>query len=230
MSNKNESIGVLATKAILGRTVFLIITATIMFLAAGTFKWINAWIYLSLFYTVMILIVFMHLASNPENVKLHQNADNTNKLDKLLITLYNLMLFIFPATAGLLFRAQMGFMDSWPWLGGLIIMALATAIALWSIRVNQFFEVEIRIQGTEHHVVNKGPYKVVRHPGYLSSIMMWFATPFILQNNYLFIFSILFSLVFVVRTNTEDKQLKKGLPGYVSYSETVRFRLIPGIW
>lgn len=37
-------------------------------------------------------------------------------------------------------------------------------------------------------------------------------------------------VLFVLRTHLEDQMLLDELPGYESYAEQVRSRLIPGIW
>ena len=36
--------------------------------------------------------------------------------------------------------------------------------------------------------------------------------------------------LFIYRTIREDRMLMDGLDGYVAYAESVRYRLIPGIW
>lgn len=41
---------------------------------------------------------------------------------------------------------------------------------------------------------------------------------------------IILTVVVVVRTHLEDKTLHEELDGYAAYEETVKYRLIPGIW
>jgi protein-S-isoprenylcysteine O-methyltransferase Ste14 len=39
-----------------------------------------------------------------------------------------------------------------------------------------------------------------------------------------------FSAVIIRRTALEDWYLSQELPGYLGYTESVRYRLLPGIW
>jgi protein-S-isoprenylcysteine O-methyltransferase Ste14 len=39
-----------------------------------------------------------------------------------------------------------------------------------------------------------------------------------------------FSAVIIRRTALEDRYLSQELPGYLGYTESVRYRLLPGIW
>jgi protein-S-isoprenylcysteine O-methyltransferase Ste14 len=54
----------------------------------------------------------------------------------------------------------------------LVILALATLTQAWAMAVNPFFSPVVRIQSERgHHVVTKGPYRFVRHPGYLAMLI-----------------------------------------------------------
>lgn len=43
---------------------------------------------------------------------------------------------------------------------------------LWAIHVNQFFVVDVTVSD-DMFICTDGPYKVVRHPGYLGSLVLW---------------------------------------------------------
>jgi protein-S-isoprenylcysteine O-methyltransferase Ste14 len=40
----------------------------------------------------------------------------------------------------------------------------------------------------------------------------------------------LLTIVLLIRTDLEDRTLKRELPGYKEYARKTRFRLLPGIW
>lgn len=62
-----------------------------------------------------------------------------------------------------------------------------------------------------------GPYRLVRHPGYLGSWLAFLPLAGAL-------------VVLVARTAFEDRFLRSHLPGYASYAQQVRHRLVPGLW
>ncbi len=104
-------------------------------------------------------------------------------------------------------------------------------LVLWSMVANAFFTTIVRIQSDRQHTVaTGGPYRFVRHPGYVGTILFHLATPFLLNSRWALIPAVLAAAVLVVRTALEDKTLQAELPGYKEYAAQVRFRLLPGIW
>ena len=75
-----------------------------------------------------------------------------------------------------------------------------------------------------------GPYRYVRHPGYVGIIAFGLATPLMLGTLWAFIPALFMLCISVVRTALEDRTLKEELEGYKDYAEHVRYRLLPGIW
>jgi protein-S-isoprenylcysteine O-methyltransferase Ste14 len=96
---------------------------------------------------------------------------------------------------------------------------------------NRFFSSTVHIQSDrEHQVVQEGPYRFVRHPGYVHGILMGLSVPLVLGSLWALIPAFVGSVIRVIRTYLEDTTLRKELPGYVEYSNKVKHRLIPGIW
>jgi len=114
----------------------------------------------------------------------------------------------------------------------LVICVLCYDVLLqWSMVVNTFFTTIIRIQtDRQHTVVTGGPYRLVRHPGYLATILSYVFTPLLLGSLWGLIPSVAAGIIIVVRTALEDKTLHDELPGYKEYAAKTRYRLIPGIW
>jgi protein-S-isoprenylcysteine O-methyltransferase Ste14 len=97
--------------------------------------------------------------------------------------------------------------------------------------INKFFSSVVRIQKDRgHKVIQDGPYKYVRHPGYVGIFFLAPAVPLILGSIWGLIPSGLFIIAIIIRTYLEDKTLHKELEGYKEYAKKVKYRLIPGIW
>jgi protein-S-isoprenylcysteine O-methyltransferase Ste14 len=96
---------------------------------------------------------------------------------------------------------------------------------------NAFFAEGVRIQTERGHTVTSGgPYRYVRHPGYVGSILSQVATPFLLGSPWALIPSLASGALFVLRTYLEDKTLQAELPGYHEYAQKTRYRLLSGVW
>ena len=122
-------------------------------------------------------------------------------------------------------------MPGWLWLIGLAIFLPGTAVFSWSMGVNPFFEKTVRIQTERgHQVIDTGPYRFVRHPGYLGFLGWILSAPFLLGSWWAFVPSVLSVAGLVGRTALEDRTLREELAGYAEYATRVRFRLIPGVW
>jgi protein-S-isoprenylcysteine O-methyltransferase Ste14 len=96
---------------------------------------------------------------------------------------------------------------------------------------NRFFAITVRIQEERgHQVVDTGPYRVVRHPGYAGSILYTLAIPIILGSWWTFIPGAVTVGLLIMRTGLEDRTLQEELPGYQNYSQRISSRLFPGVW
>jgi protein-S-isoprenylcysteine O-methyltransferase Ste14 len=116
-------------------------------------------------------------------------------------------------------------------VAGALFYALGQSLFLWAKAVNRFFSAVVRIQTERGQTVCRdGPYRFVRHPGYLSGVLFGPAGPLVLGSFWALIPAVLAALLLVVRTALEDKTLQAELPGYRDYARDVRFKLIPGVW
>jgi protein-S-isoprenylcysteine O-methyltransferase Ste14 len=96
---------------------------------------------------------------------------------------------------------------------------------------NRFFSGMVRIQTDRgHSVVSSGPYRWVRHPGYVAALFSYLATPIWLDSRWAFLPALFLTIALIIRTNLEDKALQDELEGYGEYTEQVPYRLLPGVW
>ena len=115
-------------------------------------------------------------------------------------------------------------------------MAQAGSFPAWqqlvkALSVNRHFEPTVRILTDRGHtVIDKGPYAIVRHPGYLTAAPLRLGIPLALGSYWALIPAVISYLLLVVRTVLEDRTLQDELPGYKEYAQRVRYRLVAGIW
>ena len=104
-------------------------------------------------------------------------------------------------------------------------------ILVWAMSVNRFFARVVRIQTERGHApVTAGPYRFIRHPGYIGFSTLGAAALLILGCPWAFIPGAASLALLVVRTAFEDRTLRTELDGYADYAGRVRYRLVPGIW
>jgi protein-S-isoprenylcysteine O-methyltransferase Ste14 len=120
-----------------------------------------------------------------------------------------------------------------PWLqvAALVVVTLAYGLGTWAMVANRFFSGHVRIQKERGHTVQtEGPYRFVRHPGYVASIISYFGYALMLGSLWALIPALLSNSLLVVRTALEDRTLQNELAGYRAYTRRTRYRLVPGIW
>lgn len=116
-------------------------------------------------------------------------------------------------------------------VSGFVLFALSAAAAVWAMVVNPFFSAVVRIQEDRgHRLITDGPYRFVRHPGYVVISIMLLASGLALGSWWSLVPMAALMPLIVRRTALEDRFLHKHLDGYPEYSQWVRYRLIPGIW
>jgi protein-S-isoprenylcysteine O-methyltransferase Ste14 len=208
----------------------VVLFAVLLFVSSGQIAWLWAWIYLCTYVLIIIINAFILPADLIE--ERGKSKENVKKWDKVIMTLN-----IFPAlgilvVAGLDYRFgwSSGIAD-WIHVSALILMILGQALFSWSMISNHFFSTAVRLQfDRSHQVATSGPYKYVRHPGYVGFIILNLATPLILGSLWALIPGAILTILFLIRTALEDKTLRNELEGYKEYAQKVPYRLIPGIW
>jgi len=94
--------------------------------------------------------------------------------------------------------------------------------------VNPFFSPHIRLQPERgHRLITVGPYRFLRHPGYLAMLVSVPASSFAIGSWLALIPAAAFCLVILKRVRAEDIFLQRNLAGYSEYMGRVRGRLVP---
>lgn len=114
---------------------------------------------------------------------------------------------------------------------GLVAFLGGIALFVYAMSVNRFFSSVVRIQDERgHHVIDSGPYAIVRHPGYVGMVLVAATMPLALGSWWAFVPGSAFVAFALRRVWIEDRFLAANLPGYRAYAARVRHRLLPGLW
>ena len=204
-----------------------------LFLPAGTLFWPKAWIFVLVSLAEMAAQFGYLWRVNQEVViaRSHYRLDS-KRWDKLLLCCY------LPSVLTILIVAALD--DGrfhWcplPWIVsvvGFTLFLLGFGLITWAQTVNKFFEPTVRIQADrQQQVIDRGPYRAVRHPGYVGGVLVAIGTALALGSVWALIPAAIASGLLLLRTHWEDQTLRRELAGYKQYSERVRFRWVPRVW
>jgi protein-S-isoprenylcysteine O-methyltransferase Ste14 len=214
-------------------TVYLVVYAAIFFGISGRFDIPQAWAFFGCYfvYTVIMALVIRNPALFKERSRGMQSV--TQSWDRVILTINALgMVGMYIVAALDIGRYGWGPRAEPPVIvGGFCLFYTGGAILAWTMRTNTFFSTVVRIQAERgHRAITTGPYRIVRHPGYVGMLMMIAATPLALGSYWAFIPAAIAGAAMVVRTGKEDALLHRELEGYTEFAQRTRSRLIPGVW
>jgi protein-S-isoprenylcysteine O-methyltransferase Ste14 len=199
---------------------------------AHTWRWWNAWLLAGALQAVTIVYHLILVRRNPAVLDArgtrHRDA---KKRDRVYLGFLGLFGAAAPVVAGLDAGAP-GWTGVVPGIaaGGALLL-LGFVGTTWAMTVNAHFEVTVRIQNDRgHRVVDDGPYRLVRHPGYAFGLLALGSVPLMLGSAWAWVPIGGLALTTLLRTAFEDRTLRAELPGYQAYAQTVRYRLVPGVF
>jgi protein-S-isoprenylcysteine O-methyltransferase Ste14 len=212
--------------------VYMMLTWVILFMAAGTWRWPGAWLFVGLQTAVFLTMGLWVARHNPGLINERgRKSDKTKGWDKVFALIYAPQLFLLPIVAGLDYRNGWTAVPLLWQIVGLIVLVPAMLLPYWAMYVNNFLVTTVRLQKERgQYVVTIGPYHYVRHPMYVGAILTMICTPLALGSWWALVPGGIGSLAMIVRTALEDNTLQNELPGYAAYAQQTPYRLLPGVW
>ena len=113
---------------------------------------------------------------------------------------------------------------------GLVILIIGFSLRQYSINVLGRFFIPVVKKLENHLIIQKGPYKYLRHPSYTGLFLELIGVALSLAN----LISIIIVLIFFIpailyRINIEEEFLSRNLEGYIKYKEGT-WKLIPFVY
>jgi len=211
----------------------LAVIALLLFVAAGSFRFWEAWLFLGMMGTSWTLFFFSFLKRNPQLLARRLQREETESTQKLFQKLFSALLFSGFVLIGLDFRfgwsRSMGAVPTvLIWTAQFVTLG-AYCLVFWVMKTNTFAASTIRVE-SEQEVISVGPYRLVRHPMYSGMAIAALASPLALGS---YVAAPLFALIIpllVYRLVHEERTLCRDLRGYSEYCERTSFRLLPWVW
>jgi protein-S-isoprenylcysteine O-methyltransferase len=114
---------------------------------------------------------------------------------------------------------------------GVVLFAAGLIFRWWAIiTLGRFFTVDVTIE-KDHELVERGPFRMVRHPSYTGVLLAFVGFALTLRNwGAIIIVLVPIFVAFVRRMNVEEEALRGALgEKYVAYMGRTK-RLVPGIY
>ena len=216
-------------QAIVKFTLGLVIVAALLFVPAGGFAYWQAWLLLAILFIPMFCAGLVMMAKSPDLLRKRLNAKEEQNEQKEVIALSGLMFLAAFILAGLNFRFGWIVLPKWvPYVAAGVFL-LAYVLYAEVLRENAYLSRTIEVQEGQK-VVDTGLYGIVRHPMYMTTLILFLAMPLVLGSVISFAVMLFYIPLIAKRIRNEEEVLEKGLAGYTEYRKKVRYRLIPFIW
>ena len=207
----------------------LLLVGLLLFLPAGTFRYVQGWLFLGILFIPMFAAGLIMMKKNPGLLRKRLNVREKETEQREVVLFSGIMFLAVFVSAGLSFRF------GWLMLP-LRVSILASAIFLGAyalyaevLRENTYLSRTIEVQ-EEQKVIDTGLYGVVRHPMYMATVLLFLAMPLVLGASLSFLIMLFYIPIIVKRIRNEEQVLAEGLQGYEEYRKKVKYRLIPYIW
>jgi protein-S-isoprenylcysteine O-methyltransferase Ste14 len=222
----------LLARAFAGFVFLFVVIAAVFFGSAGTLRDGRAWLMLAVFFgsagIITVWLWFRDQALLERRVKAGPGSepDPTQNLIQGLAGLAFLAIFAVP-----------GLDRRFGWSGVPLAISLVGdgmiaggfLIVFLTFRENTFTAGTIEV-AEDQHLIDGGPYAVVRHPMYAGALIMIAGIPLALGSWWGLVPAALLVPVIVWRLTREEALLAADLAGYRDYRRRVRYRLAPLLW
>lgn len=213
------------TKFVLG----VVLVGLLVFLPAGTFSFINGWLFMGILFVPMILAGIVLMIKNPGLLQKRLDAKEEQKEQSLVVKLSGLMFLSGFVVAGLGFRFDWYTLPKGTVIGAAIVFLVAYVLYAEVLRENTYLSRTVEVQENQK-VIDTGLYGIVRHPMYSATLLLFLSMPLVLGSIYSFLIFLVYPLIIAKRIKGEEDFLEKELEGYCEYKKKVKYRLIPFIW
>ncbi len=219
-------------RAFAGLGFLVVVLGAALFVAAGTFAYWQAWVFLAVF-VVMVVMITIYLGVHDRallarRVRAGPVAEATS-LQKCIQSMASFVFLGIFVVSGLDWRYEWSQVPAAVVVlgDGLVVLGLGAVFGVF--RANPFTSGTIEV-AREQKVISTGPYRLVRHPMYAAALVFVLGIPIALGSYWGLLGLPALATVIVWRLLDEEQYLSRNLDGYEAYRARVKYRLVPYLW
>ena len=207
----------------------LLIVGLLLFLPAGTLAYGQAWLLIGILFIPMFIAGSIMMWKSPELLRKRLDAREEQSEQKTVVILSGMMFLAAFIVAGLNFRFKWIVLPHWVSWAAAAVFLLAYALYAEVLRENVWLSRTIEVQENQK-VIDTGLYGVVRHPMYMSTLLLFLSMPLVLGSVLSFVIMLAYIPIIAKRIRNEERVLESGLAGYGEYKKRVGYKVIPFVW
>ena len=207
----------------------VVIIGILLFVPAGSFGFWQGWLLMGILFVPMFVAGLIMMKRSPDLLRKRLSAKEEQSEQKTVLLLSGFMFIAAFVVAGLNFRFGWLTLPNWIPILFAVVFLLAYALYAEVMRENAYLSRTVEVQENQQ-VVDTGLYGIVRHPMYMTTLLLFLSMPLVLGSVISFLIMLLYLPIITKRMRNEEQVLAEGLPGYAEYMKKIKYRVIPFIW
>jgi protein-S-isoprenylcysteine O-methyltransferase Ste14 len=215
-----------------GLVILVLVTGALLFAAAGTFDYWQAWVFLAIYFAVSLAITLYLMKKDPALLARRMSGGpfaEKEPSQRIIMSFASIGFIGLLVLPGLDRRFGWSQMPAYVAIAGDILMVLGWVGIFFVFRENSYSSATIEL-AADQRVISTGPYALVRHPMYVAALVMLLGMPIALGSWWGVLTMAAVVPAVVWRLLDEERFLARNLPGYTEYQRKVRYRLLPLVW
>lgn len=209
--------------------VGLAVVVALIFLPAGSFSYVNGWVFIGLLFVPMLILGTVLYFKAPDLLEKRLGAKEKETTQQGVVAISGLLFIGGFVVAGLDFRFGWSRVPTWAVIVASAILLIAYALYAEVMRENAYLSRTVEVQEGQN-VIDTGLYGIVRHPMYAVTVWLFLSIPIVLGSWWSLLCFLPYVVVIVIRILNEEKILEEGLEGYSEYKKRVKYRILPFVW
>jgi protein-S-isoprenylcysteine O-methyltransferase Ste14 len=219
-------------KAFGGLAILVLVMASLLFAAAGTFDYWQAWMFIAIYFAASLAITLYLMKEDPALLSRRMSGGpfaEKEPAQRIIMSFASIGFIGLLVLPGIDHRFGWSDMPAYVAISCDLLVVLGWLGIFLVFRENSFSSATIEL-AADQRVISTGPYAVVRHPMYAAALVMLLGIPIALGSwwGVLIMAAVVPALVW--RLLDEESFLARNLPGYAAYQGRVRYRLVPLVW
>lgn len=219
----------LVKKMVIRFSFFPVFLFLLTLLPAGTLNYWQVYVYCFFLLVPMVFVLFYFMKRDPQFLERRTRAKEREEAQKRLQVIFSLIFISGFIISGLDKRFGWSDVSIYISLSADFLMLMGYLLMFFVFKQNSYASRIVEVE-SDQKVISTGLYGIVRHPMYISVLIMFIPVPIALGSWWGLIPMAVIPFALVLRILNEEDVLKRELPGYREYCQKTRYRLVPFVW